>query len=287
MDELLAWIAEETSATRARRGARIQSLWGGYGELWRIELTGAATESVVLKWVKPPALSARETSFSHRRKCRSYQVETTFYRRFALRCDATCRVPALLASKSAHESWTLLLEDLDASGFPARRRMLARAELEACLDWLAAFHARFLGVAPEGLWREGTYWHLATRPDELARVQDPAVRAAAPEWDRALARCRYRTLLHGDAKPANFCFSSHGRDVAAVDFQYVGGGCGMKDVAYLLDGEAHTARALDHYFRQLRAALPSEMDADALETEWRALYPIACSDFARFLAGWR
>ena len=40
--------------------------------------------------------------------------------------------------------------------------------------------------------------------------------------------------MHGDAKLANFLFTSDHSQVAGVDFQYVGGGCGMKDVAYLL-----------------------------------------------------
>ena len=59
----------------------------------------------------------------------------------------------------------------------------------------------------------------------------------APELDRRLRAARFQTLVHGDAKPANFCFDARRGAVAAVDFQYVGGGCGMKDVAYLLSGE--------------------------------------------------
>ncbi len=77
--------------------------------------------------------------------------------------------------------------------------------------------------------------------------------------------------------------------MAAVDFQYVGGGSGVKDVAYLLHGavSAGEERAfLDAYFAKLRAALPTGVDADALEAEWRGLYPIAARDFERFLAGW-
>ena len=74
----------------------------------------------------------------------------------------------------------------------------------------------------------------------------------------------------------------------------MGGGCGMKDVAYLLSGgsEALEERQLDTYFGALRAALSQRRDASnaidvaALENEWRALYPIACADYYRFLAGW-
>ena len=284
-DDVLSWVAETTGATRARRGERVQSLWGGYGELCKVHLSGHERRSVVLKCVQPPALSGRESDRSHRRKCRSYDVETAFYRSFAARCDDTCRVPALLGSRTGKNEWWLLLEDLDDAGFGERRRHPSAAELDACLAWLAAFHARFLGVAPTGLWSTGTYWHLATRPDELAKIRDAAVRDAAPGLDRALRECRFQTLVHGDAKPANFCFAPRGRGVAAVDFQYVGGGCGMKDVAYLLHGEPN-ARPLDGYFATLRGALAPEVDADALEREWRALYPVAHADFERFLAGW-
>ena len=296
-DGELSWIAAATGATSVRRGERIQSLWSGYGELFRVHLTGAAVETAVVKWARPPArLRAAATDASHARKCRSYDVEARWYRSFAARCDDTCRVAALLGSRAADGEWIFVLEDLDAAGFTERRRDPSPAELDACLAWLAAFHARFLGVAPDGLWQTGTYWHLATRPDELAAIDDGELREAAPALDRALETGAYRTLLHGDAKPANFCFARGGNAVAAVDFQYVGGGCGMKDVAYLLSDPASSQssdaverRQLDAYFGHLRRALAhhrSSVDADALERKWRALYPIACADYYRFLAGW-
>ena len=177
--------------------------------------------------------------------------------------------------------------------YRARRRTASTQELDRCLAWLADFHATFLGVAPEGLWEEGTYWHLATRPDELAAIADPTLREAAPVLDARLSRSRFRTIVHGDAKEANFCFGPGA--VAAVDFQYAGGGCGMRDVAYLLTGrwseplEVVEARGLDTYFGRLGEALRARgggVDAGALEREWRALYPVAWADFQRFLAGW-
>ncbi len=293
MEAELLWVAKATGAERVRRGDRIQTLWSGYGEIFRVFLTGAAMETAIVKWVKPPArVRGKASDASHARKCRSYDVEAAWYRGFASRCDETCRVATLIDSRVSKDEWMFLLSDLDAEGYAERTHDPSPAQMDACLSWLAAFHARFLGVAPDGLWKTGTYWHLATRPDELAAVDDDELRAAAPVLDRKLRTCAFQTLVHGDAKPANFCFGRRGRSVAAVDFQYVGGGCGMKDVAYLLsDPLSETAERnhLDTYFRSLRGALASRaatVDIDALEREWRALYPIAWADFQRFMAGW-
>mgnify|MGYP000093138504 CR=1 FL=1 len=92
-------------------------------------------------------------------------------------------------------------------------------------------------------------------------MTDDELRAAAPVLDARLNDCTFRTFVHGDAKVANFCFSDDGR-VAAVDFQYVGGGCGMKDVAYFIGScldesecERREASLLDAYFSALKEAL--------------------------------
>jgi hypothetical protein len=268
--------------------------------------TSTATP-VIVKCVVPPPGTKHDVAEarSHRRKLRSYEVERAFYRTYAARCGAVARVPAALHVGGGGERTLLVLEDLDASGFGARRHRVSEAQLSACLRWLAHFHARFLGTRPEALWSVGTYWHLATRPDELAAIRDAAIRRAAPLLDERLNRARYRTLVHGDAKLQNFCFADTGDGVAAVDFQYVGGGVGVKDVAYCLTsclGPRELERAapehLSAYFRELRNAVAARhadearepphdaLDIDALEAEWRELYPLACADFYRFLLGW-
>jgi hypothetical protein len=287
-EEELEFVARATGAASARRAERVQSLWSG------------DRASVIVKSVKPPArVRGKPDDASQARKRRSYDVELAWYRTLAARCDDDCRVPAFFGGRAAAGEWLFVLEDLDDAGFPERRRRANGAELDVCLGWLAAFHARFLGVArvariaAEGLWKTGTYWHLATRPDELAALRDAELRAAAPVLDRQLRGASFQTLVHGDAKLANFCFAPGGRAVAAVDFQYVGGGPGMRDVAYLLSGESSSAaieqRHLDAYFKRLReevARHQPSIDAGAVESEWRALYPIALADFQRFLAGW-
>jgi len=187
-----------------------------------------------------------------------------------------------------------VLEDLDALGYSGRRRV-TESEIASALGWLAAFHASFLGQAPDDLWKVGTYWQLGTRPDELSRMRHSALRTAAPAIDARLSSARFRTFVHGDAKLENMCFHSDGR-VALVDFQYVGGGVGVKDVAYFLSSclapsqcTALVPRYLDAYFTALTAQLQSKLapsDVNALEREWRELFPLAWVDFYRFLLGW-
>lgn len=287
-DEEVAWVAERAGGHGVERVERIQSLWGGYGELLRMHLDGGEPRSIVLKRIVPPR---EATSLSDARKRRSYEVEATFYRAFAPRCDTRSRVARLLGDTEIGGARLLLLEDLDAGRGERSRRARGDDEITQCLSWLATFHARFLGVEPAGLWPTGTYWHLATRPDELAAIDDRDLREAAPLIDARLESARWKTLVHGDAKEANFCFGSS--PLGAVDFQYAGGGCGMKDVAYLLAGNVRSgdaeARWLDVYFTTLRAEIArrdEEIDGDAVEAEWRALYRFAAADFHRFVAGW-
>ena len=253
---------------------RVQSLWSGYGEIARIRLDG---RSAIAKHICPPSASDHprgwNTDHSHQRKLKSYEVENQFYRKHAGTCLPTCRI----AEPIAISDTLLILEDLDAAGFAARNLPV----IAPCLHWLAAFHRNFLGTAPTGLWDIGTYWHLATRPDEFTAMPEGVLKSAASTIDAALTSAQHQTLVHGDAKLANFCFSKNGGKVAAVDFQYVGGGAGIKDVAYFLGGTAHEdeiPQHLDTYFAAL--------DLPEVEAEWRPLFPLAWADFHRFLAGW-
>lgn len=300
-DVVLARICDATGARAVQRAERIQRLWSGYGELARVWLDGSAHAPVIVKLVQPAAAgSARmtgEQQRSHARKLRSYAVELRFYQSYAARCGASSRVAgSLLCEQGDDEEWLFVLEDLDAAGFSGRRDQLPRHGAQTCLDWLAHFHATFLGDPAAGLWPVGTYWHLETRPDELARSNDPQLQAAAGWLDAQLRGARFRTLLHGDAKVENFCFTQDLTAVAAVDFQYAGGGTGIQDVAYFIGSctsdracEAHAPALLDHYFATLRRVLAEtrpDIDAAALEAEWRDLYPIAWADFSRFMSGW-
>ena len=293
-------VSEATGATEIYKISVIQSLWSGYGDIVRYGLKGCERKSVIVKHVRLPNQSHHprgwNTDISHQRKIKSYQVETAWYKDWSMACDQSCRIPHCLALGSEPGEVLMVLEDLDDSGYPQRRSSVSMTELRACLVWLANFHATFMGRSPTGLWPVGTYWHLDTRPDELAALNDNGLKQAARVIDQILQNSPYQTIVHGDAKLANFCFSGNGQNIAAVDFQYVGGGCGMKDVAYFIgsclydeDCEHYEAELLDFYFTELKKSLSSKetsIDPQAVENNWRSLYHTAWTDFHRFMKGW-
>lgn len=292
-------ILKATGAKELFQIETIQSLWSGYGSIIRFGLKGSSHSTVIVKHVKLPDSKNHprgwNTDVSHLRKIKSYEVETAWYKKYSSKTDLDCRIPKCFAVDTLGDEVCIVLEDLDEAGFPLRKTNITQTEFDNCITWLANFHATYLNIKPLHLWETGTYWHLETRPDELDVLTDISLKNAAFKIDKILSESPYQTLVHGDAKLANFCFSKEG-EVAAVDFQYVGGGCGMKDLAYFVgsclyekDCESQAGAILDVYFKTLEVALKSknkEVNFTKLEKNWRAMYPLAWTDFHRFLKGW-
>ncbi|NQZ70712.1 MAG: DUF1679 domain-containing protein [Lentisphaeria bacterium] len=257
-------------------------------------------ESVIVKNISISSDSIHPrgwgTTTSLDRKLKSYRVEQTWYEKFAYECGMECRLPKFYGAQLRDDRRILLLEDLNGSGYPVRKSQFDKNEVKACLSWLASFHAIFMGSSGSDLWAIGTYWYLSTRQDELRAMEESALKENASRIDHKLNSCRYKTILHGDAKVANFCFSQDSMQVAAVDFQYVGNGCGMKDVVYLFSScmnekecSLWTSDLIDYYFECLFEALNgkiSDQEFVFLEHEWREMYSVAWADFCRFLEGW-
>lgn len=291
-------ILRVTEASEIVGEKTIQSLWSGYGEIKKYFLKGGKYASMVVKHIDLPEQENHprgwNTERSHERKLKSYQVEKNWYQHFSNHTNAQCRIPQNYHAAEEGSQLLLLMEDLDAAGYHLRLQpetvTLARAK--NCLTWLAHFHGKFVGNPGEGLWPIGTYWHLATRPDESEKMENLQLKDAAFGIDKELSETNHQTLVHGDAKLANFCFSETG-EVAAVDFQYVGKGCGMKDVAYFISScfeekicDAYEEELLEHYFEQLESAIDPTIDFQALRSEWDRMYKYAWADFYRFLDGW-
>jgi len=291
-------ICKATGASSFYEIEEIQTLWSGYGRIVRLGLVDSVYETVVVKQVDFGNVKNHprgwNTDTSHQRKVKSYEVESSWYSNWSNRCGVDCRVPQCYTVEIFENKVLIVLEDLDGAGFSETMVEAGRAEIEACLSWLASFHVTFMNSAPFGLWEQGTYWHLKTRPDELNELSDLKLKQAASLIDEKLNSSRYKTIVHGDAKLANFCFTKDGSKAAAVDFQYVGGGSGVKDVAYFLGSclaenqcESLVPVYLDYYFDKLKEKLEnSQFEEELIIKEWKGLFPFAWADFHRFLKGW-
>ncbi len=275
----------------------IQGLWGGYGELVRLIFQDT---TIIVKHVKLPKTSEHpkgwNTDLSHQRKLHSYQVEVNWYKKFSSKTDERCPIPKGIKCFQSKNEWLIVMEDLANIGFKNTTYDANENHLKSCLYWLANFHAKYMNKKSDKIWETGTYWHLNTRPDELEVLDDLELKSFAKKIDDELNNTKYQTIIHGDAKLANFCFNTGASKCAAVDFQYVGHGCGMKDVVYFIssavepeDCEDKEVWLLDTYFEYLRKALKHyhhELPRKEIEKEWRALFSIAWADFQRFIKGW-
>ncbi|WP_460752741.1 phosphotransferase [Marinomonas epiphytica] len=309
-------IKRQLNACQLIRKERIQSLWSGYGEIVRYHYKEREEDfyynSIVVKLGQFPETPSHprgwNSEHAQQRKIRSYQVEQAAYENWFTDPANNFKVAKCLGSyrDEAQRISLLILEDLDQSGYSSRYQTLdnehRQRQLEACIVWLARFHSRFIQDTPQsswplGLWSEGTYWHLSTRMDEWQVMAEGPLKNGAHRLSEQLAQSRFKCLVHGDAKVANFCLSEDGKNAAAVDFQYIGAGVGVQDLAYLL-GSALTEDVLsieldyllEFYFDELAQALLAQGESQALAqqvvNEWQGLFYIAWADFHRFILGW-
>lgn len=274
-----------------------------------------------------------QTDFGHQRKLISYQVESHWYaflNQEKQLAEQLPVVPRCIEIIDVENGRFIVMQDLKTLGLSAISATNDIDLVKKTIEWLASFHAYFMidckanktgldvcwfgektddvlvGLEllktpfknwPKGIWARGSYWHLATRPEELAAMVQSPLKQNAKQLDATLRQCRFQTLIHGDAKLANFCYSTAPEyQVAAVDFQYIGVGCGMQDLAYFLGSVFDEAQLfhvadplLDYYLDCITHNLRAEFSPEQIErlaTEYRQLFPIAWADFDRFLAGW-
>lgn len=297
--DLQGCILEITGAEAIANVCLVQTLWSDFGAIERVSLVGGQVDSVIVKRIQVPTEMRHprgwNSTFSIRRKLHSYEIERNWYQNFVSNIPEEIKVPRFLFHGIVKGETYLIMEDLQSIGFLGDFEINIKC-FNACLNWLANFHAFHMGIQPNGLWEVGTYWHLSTRPEEFEKMNSGTLKDLAFTIDARLNSCEFQTLVHGDAKPANFCFSANG-EVAAVDFQYVGGGCGIKDVVYLMSSVLSESELfeqdeeiLERYFNFLQDALEkykrTDIDFVSLKKEWLSLYSAIWVDFLRFLKGW-
>jgi hypothetical protein len=156
---------------------------------------------------------------------------------------------------------------------PGKRDMLSHERVHAALGWLGRFHGESWNYLPMGiddfilppldeakyrseggpqrtnLWRNGGYTYLATRRqeyDNLEQNEDSewSDKLCCPiEGSKSVAELvadflaprgrRFEVFVHGDVKSENMVSDSTETKIAMFDFQYIGLGMGVSDLAKL------------------------------------------------------
>ena len=169
-------------------------------------------------------------------KIKSYVVEAYFYEHLAPQLGAADIHLSATRHTACHldahgGTMQLLLTDLREHFPRSVSGPVTVEQAKVVLTWLARLHAHFWQQElPAEVWPQGTYWHLATRQQELESMGPAwaALKAAAAAIDRRLqqpddsGRKRWRTLVHGDAKLENILWNDSLSDCAFYDFQYTG-----------------------------------------------------------------
>ena len=202
-------------ALKVERCSKMTTLWAGYGAVYHLlvkENGKKSTRSLILKDVKPP----KDSGVSHERKLHSYQVEAAFYQQLAepLRQRGLAIATHYLAEHNLDGatgtgSMHLILSDLREE-YPNQHRPMDLPHAKAALSWLATLHASHWQLPiPKELWRQGCFWQLDTRLEELEAMEPEwrDLQRAAHHISKELENKKFQTLVHGDFKGANILFS--------------------------------------------------------------------------------
>ena len=179
-------------------------------------------------------------------------------------------------------------------------------------------------AAEKSVWLNGGYTYLATRLKEYASlakdddaewnlpltdwvedgshsISEMVAAFLAPKPTGWGAISAYQTLIHGDVKSENLFTSKSGEQVAFYDFQYVGLGLGVCDLAKLftcsvplhmlvssrnvpavLEMQEGEEQLLERYWKRLKEVGKQEYEWSIFVRHWE----VALVDWLRFQASW-
>ncbi|MBQ4833510.1 DUF1679 domain-containing protein [Pseudoalteromonas sp. MMG010] len=276
-------------------GEVITELWSGCGHIVQCKID---EKPCVIKAISVPEQinhpRIKQSIVAIQRKKHSYIVEYNWYKHYSQHLPLCAQAITCLKALAQDNLKLLVFTDFNIQGYQQAKSN--NDVIQAVLSWLAHFHAFHLKQPSKGLWQQGNYWHLATRPDEFANMLNGPLKQSAQQINDSLVNAQFQTIIHGDAKLANFAYNSATQNVLGYDFQYTGKGVGVIDVMYFLGSclnetelTKYAEGYLNTYFDYLTHALmvyKKPLDPASLINEWRALWPVAWADFYRFLAGW-
>ena len=271
-------------------------LWSGCGQILQGCYQGSP---VIIKYSKVPDQirhsRIRQSDTAKLRKKMSYINEVNFYNTFK-HIDAISHLisPCLLGIAKKEEN-VLILSDFKFRGF-SNTNHVTEKKILAVIQWLAKFHAYFLYSNDDFTKQTGGYWHLSTRPDEFIKMDNSRFKESASKFEQLILSNHYLTMIHGDAKLANFAFNDRER-VLGYDFQYVGNGIGLQDLMLFMTSifsnescYQYENKILDAYFEAFHLHLSTyftEIEKHQIEQAWRSLWNVIWADFYRFLLGWK
>ena len=274
----------------------IQNLWSDYGQIASLE-DSVTNKKFIIKQINLEKISTSHpkgwnTNTSHQRKVKSYLNEINWYKNYSQSFQN--KIPTYYDSYIGEKTLLLLLNDIrQQEFFPFKN--YEQIHIRLCIEWLAELHAYFINSPQIENFEKGNYWHLQTRKDEYNQMCDQKLKSIASTIDKKINKLTFETIIHGDAKIANFHYNQNTNQVMAYDFQYIGKGCGLEDIIYLLsstlssdDLYLYADELIQYYFSLLESKLHklSDKDISALLTEWNNLIPFIWADFNRFLNGW-
>ena len=247
---------------------------------------GDAPESVVIKFPSPSEESRTAGASG------GYRNEVRFYTDLA--DDLSIVVPDCLygAVSDDSTSFTLVLEDLAPAKQGDQIEGAGDDQILLAVENLAGLHAprwddptlADIGWLQSSGGEAVAYVEMFTpifidrykdRLSERARRVFEAFGARSAAWVER--EPSVHTLVHGDYRLDNLMFASTsgGAPVSAVDWQTIGLGCGLRDVAYLLgnssepdDRRRHEPEALERY-RLAMAGLGVDLPADEVMAMYR------------------
>ena len=141
----LRHLSEALNVASVEKTESIQTLWSGYGELYRIKTFSDTQTSLIVKSVHLPnrqrtheagAVNSVTKEKYGPMRSRAPGIEISHR---ILRASARCR-PFFTLTHTSMDFYSCS-PDLDAAGYSARPTSLENKDLTPYLSWLATFHA--------------------------------------------------------------------------------------------------------------------------------------------------
>ncbi|TXC85133.1 phosphotransferase [Luteibaculum oceani] len=275
-------FGDQALATLERR----KTLWADYGCLYALQGQGKKLVLKHYQWPEEDSIQDEAQRFAVARKRSSFRNELIWYRDMPMAQQAG--IPLAYGFEENNREIIIVLDDLESMGFVCNPQPLRSHHVKACLEFLVDFHIRNLNVNEA---HKGGYWHLETRPFEFDKMEGGFFKDNAQTWDQTIKNAQFKTIIHGDAKPANYALNND-NNVIAYDFQYWGQGIGTQDLVCYLYSICENQKDWTSYTNLYFDLLQQQMEFFEVEggkeivKEWKAMVEVCKNDYQRFLLGW-